>query len=394
MRRFVLLSLGLLGCTSAEAPVAEGPAAPVLLPARDATAPAAPGPYAVGVTTMEVEGPDGGAFPVEVWYPAEHPLGAEMGSYELLVGALVIAEVPSPIGAVRDAPVDYRGAPHAAVVFSHGYAATRLQSIYLTEHLASHGFVVVAPDHLGNTIRELIDTEAADLAFESLRKRPEELRRSLDAVLARSGTPGDLLEATVDEARVGVGGHSFGGLTTFRAIGGTHDPASTTAYCDATGSSFCEGWPPPAPLEPVDAEPRFRAALAQSPGGVEVFGPDGLDTVTIPVMIQGGTLDEITPHDTEAREFYARAVSPTSLVTVVDGGHYTFSDMCPMIDVLGLTVEQFDDGCSDQNLAYDVGQAIANEYAVAFFRRHLMGDERDADLLDGDRLLDHVELER
>jgi predicted dienelactone hydrolase len=32
----------------------------------------------------------------------------------------------------------------------------RFQSYFLCEHLASHGFVVVAPDHIGNTTIDLV----------------------------------------------------------------------------------------------------------------------------------------------------------------------------------------------------------------------------------------------
>ncbi len=37
------------------------------------------------------------------------------------------------------------------VIYSHGNGGLRYVSAFLTEHLASHGFVVMAPDHTGNT---------------------------------------------------------------------------------------------------------------------------------------------------------------------------------------------------------------------------------------------------
>jgi predicted dienelactone hydrolase len=38
------------------------------------------------------------------------------------------------------------------IVFSHGFGGIRFQSYFLTERLATHGFIVIAPDHPGNTL--------------------------------------------------------------------------------------------------------------------------------------------------------------------------------------------------------------------------------------------------
>src|SRR5690606_1617654 len=54
--------------------------------------------------------------------------------------------------AVQNAPFLKTERPCPLVIFSHASGGTRLQSIFFTEHLASHGFVVMAVDHLGNTI--------------------------------------------------------------------------------------------------------------------------------------------------------------------------------------------------------------------------------------------------
>ncbi len=63
--------------------------------------------------------------------------------YELYLGTLKLAEIDSPNAAVRDAALDRRGAPYPTILFFHGNGGVRAQSYFLTEHLASHGFVVV-----------------------------------------------------------------------------------------------------------------------------------------------------------------------------------------------------------------------------------------------------------
>ena len=43
------------------------------------------------------------------------------------------------------------GGPWPIILFSHGNQGIKEQSFFLTEHLASHGYLVVAPDHQYNT---------------------------------------------------------------------------------------------------------------------------------------------------------------------------------------------------------------------------------------------------
>jgi predicted dienelactone hydrolase len=332
---------------------------------------------------MDVDDGTGRVLPVEIWYPAEPADDAPVELYQLKVGALVVAEDPSPLGAVRDAPLSLAGAPHPTVVFSHGFGATRLQSLYMTEHLASHGFVVAAPDHIGNTIRELIDTSAADTAIESAAKRPNDVSVTLDAILARSeGWPDDPLAFAVDPARVGIAGHSFGGFTTFRIAGAAIDMEYAESYCTANpGALFCEGWPPAEPFPPSQGDDRFIAALPQTPGGAAAFEGGGLSAIDVPVMIQAGTADTTTPYQLEAVEPYEAMVGPAWLLSLEGAGHFTFSDMCRLVKLIGLTPEEFDDGCSDANIAVEQAHPIINRFATAFLRTHVAGDDVDADLL-------------
>ena len=45
--------------------------------------------------------------------------------------------------------------PYPLVVFSHGAYGVRFQSVFFTAYLASHGYVVVAPDHPDNCLFDL-----------------------------------------------------------------------------------------------------------------------------------------------------------------------------------------------------------------------------------------------
>ncbi len=342
-------------------------------PPRDPLPATSLGPYAVGVTTMDVSAGDR-TLPMEIWYPAE-PSDAAPERYQLKLGALVVVEADSGVGAVRDAALDLRGAPHPVVMFSHGSGGTRIQSLYLTEYLASHGFVVAAPDHVGNTFAEEVNEAAQLPRIEAARLRPEDMRAGLDALLARGDTAGDLLELAVDPARIGIAGHSFGGFTSLRIAGAHIDVGGFAAECASDPEQLiCDGYPPDGPFDEIQRDERVVAAVAQAPGGAVAMGSDGFGAVAIPTMIQAGTADWHTPYDSEAAAPYAQLPSPAWLLTLDGAGHFTFSDMCWLLEALGLTIEDFDDGCADTNLPIDDAHPLIQAATTAFLRQTVAGD--------------------
>lgn len=373
MRAFLFLcALCLLsGCADDAGPEDLGPPEPA--------SPEAPGPYAIGVTTLEVES-GGRTLPVEVWYPARG--GGEPEEYVLRVGVLELARLSSPRGARRDAKLDRRGAPYPSVVFSHGNGGTRIQSVYMTEYLVTHGFVVAAPDHVGNTFAEQINKALAIPAAEAAALRPGDVSRTLDAVLAESAAAGSRLGGAVDASRVGVAGHSFGAYTTLRIAGATIDTQAVLAECLAGGGLICDGWEN-VEMPASQADPRFVSALAHAPGGAQAMyggARNGFADVAMPVMIQGGTSDALTPWATEQEAPYASLPAPAMLLGIDKAGHFTFSDMCLLVATLGLSVKEFEDGCGPANIPYEEAHAIINRYSTAWLQKTLLGLET-SDLL-------------
>ena len=93
--------------------------------------------------------------------------------------------------AVRGAPIAEEGEDFPLVLFSHANGALRMQSTYLTVPLASHGFVVAAPDHAGNTLTELLASDEVDVGAQllSFQDRPRDLGVVLDALLRAQVAP-------------------------------------------------------------------------------------------------------------------------------------------------------------------------------------------------------------
>ncbi len=94
-----------------------------------------------------------------------------------------------PAVAFDSSPPASQAGGFPVVLFSHGFAGYPEQSVSLTTHLASWGFVVAAPDHVERSLDGLLGSAGAGVAR---RSDPDVLQATLDAVLAASGASGVL----------------------------------------------------------------------------------------------------------------------------------------------------------------------------------------------------------
>src|SRR5690606_16328760 len=119
---------------------------------------------------------------VVLWYPTRDASGDS---------ALYAGLLPAPGAFAGAAPVDDAG-PLPVVVFSHGNTSFAEQSYFLTEHLASHGFLVAAVDHTGNTF-----SAGGGVPVEIFHWRPGDLTALLDHLegLPAAHALGDLVGA-------------------------------------------------------------------------------------------------------------------------------------------------------------------------------------------------------
>ncbi len=252
-----------------------------------------PGPFGVGVRTLEVPDSDRArAFPCEMWYPAAGLLPGE-----------------PPRKRAADSPAEERGAPAAAglhplVIFSHFSGGDRRTATYLTTHLASHGYAVAAIDHSEVVAPELRPNPDADPAGRARRidaiiaSRVPDVRVVLSA-LTGPHRPAGLDGIGLDRDRVGVAGHSFGGWTALAA---------------------------------PEHEPRVRAVVALAPGGSSRPLPGVLPLTlafgwrrVVPVLILTGDCDVPVPLD-GVQEIFARAPEPKRMFVLRRADHQHFAD--------------------------------------------------------------------
>ena len=115
--------------------------------ARDV--PDQPGPWRVGHTERSaIDAARGGrVLELDLWYPAGVVAPDASPAFYSLLGALGITSA----GGFENAPVADAGS-YPLIVFSHGFGSINTQSFHLMEHLASHGFFVIALEHTGNKV--------------------------------------------------------------------------------------------------------------------------------------------------------------------------------------------------------------------------------------------------
>ncbi len=308
------------------------------------------GPFPVGVKTLELADPSrsavGGSGPrpvrTEVYYPSTPASVAGLPRDVVTLFGIRIVETP----AFRDAAL----APgrHPLVLFSHGNNGLRIQSFFFAAHLASHGFVVVSPDHHGNTFP---DTLAGVVDPAASVNRPLDLSFLIDAFLAFDGEPGNFFEGAIDPDRIGASGHSFGGYTVFALAGGSFPLGTFT-------------------------DPRVKAIFPQAPG-TGAFPDSFFSSVSIPTLIVGGSLDETTPFPSSQQRPFDHLPSGAvvvGLAELVGAGHFTFSDFCEVPRNLLAFLGGFEEACEPRHLPWRHAHDIINYLSLNFFDGVLRGD--------------------
>jgi predicted dienelactone hydrolase len=263
-----------------------------------------------------------------------------------------------------DAAPGAEGGPYPLLLFSHGYGGSGISAVFFTEALASHGWIVAAPDHhdrhsavrirtgpvkggdrrgLLQYGREIAASGPGDRG--KFLYRLDEMQCVLDGLLAS-----DQFGKLIDKDRIAVGGHSFGGFTALGLCG-------TIA-------------------ERHDA--RIRAVLLFSTGaGGYLFTEAELAAVKMPSMLHLGererarnqkrgkhTMAELTG------KIYASLSPPKYMLEIKDAGHFSFNNC---FDETPRARGQ--SGAEEQH-------EVIRRYSIAFLEKYVAGRK------DLDRVLD------
>jgi len=267
------------------------------------------GDYGVGVQTLELvksdsvdllnlseENPDATYdrnLTVEVWYPATIPAdAAESVTYEDHLGRADVEGSLRPFTfqgrAMRDALPDASGAPYPLVVVSHGYPGSRLMMTYLTENLASKGYVVVAIDHTESTFTDVTNFGS------TLFNRSTDQRFVIDQMAERNEGE-DFLSGMLDADNTAVVGYSMGGYGALATIGAGYNQVLSNFIGPVAEPLLFD--------EDFEADPRVKAAVLFAPWGgdlsavgapgVSFWNPEALANITVPTLWVSGSQDDV-----------------------------------------------------------------------------------------------------
>ena len=339
----------------------------------------ATGPYPVGFQSFELTYARAATgeertIEVNVWYPA-----AEAGdgmSYR--VGGVV--SVPTE-GADQGLGVAAGSFPVA--VYSHGNGGVGLLAYPYGEHLASHGWIVVAPDHTGNTALDFLGGGADPFVRSSL-DRPNDLSAVLDWVDEASTE----VAAAGDTGQTLVFGHSFGGYTTLALAGATPTlERLARGGCPDPENPSCALLDDPAvqaAFEAGFADPRVDAIVPQAPA-IGSLDPASITALDLPVMLQSGRLDRTTTQETSAEPTWAALDGTQDLwVEMPRGGHFTFLSICD--DLSPELLEAFqpdapDDGCNEEFIPAADALPALEAYVLGWGRLHVLGETELAEVV-------------
>ena len=356
-------------------------ALPILLPVPQLPTPT--GPYAVGTIILHLvdetrsdllgDPAQPRELMAQVWYPAAPDASGDLAPYlnRLDVAAPVLAErlgLPAfflghidltHTHAHLNAPVAAGEAPYPVLLFSHGWQGMRAQNTFQMEELASHGYVVIAPDHTHAAVvtvlppdrvilnnPALMDDSSDDAYARSsnaiVRTYAADLQYLLDQA-ALWNAAGGPLAGHLDLERVGVFGHSTGGGAAVELCG--RDPRCDTLL-------VLDGW-----LNPVSAD-----IIAQVP-----YTPPAL-------FLKASNNTFNAANDARLWQLVSHLQNGGNVLEIEGTHHFDFTDI-PLLTPLAHRLD----------LAGTIGASrglpLINAYTLAFFNHTLQN--QPAPLLDG-----------
>ncbi len=320
------------------------------------------GPFVVGYRHWETTYTSPGSgeqrtIGINIWYPATEKTATSPNYLNLALFRDTDVYVNAP-----PAPPVYPNGKYPVWAHSHGSQAYGGSSSDLMRHVASHGWVAVAPDHTHNLFNE--DVSPRPLAFYA--ERPTDVIVAIDQLEALPDAT--WLAGEADTSKVIVSGHSFGTFDTWALGGIRYDLASLDARCvngdwadcsDQTKAPFAAGFRD----ERVVGVIPMAGAL-----GREWRGLEGTNSMPVPVFLMSGGNNDVG----DAEQFADAAGSDITWVEIAGGCHETFA--------LGI--------CNTLNKF--AGYKMVNTYALAFGRKLVLSDTSPNTLgiMDGSVVVD------
>ena len=221
-------------------------------------------------------------------------------------------QVPVKLYVPMPAPANSGHTKFPVILFSHGLGGSREGGKQWAAHWASHGFIVVAMQHIGSdeglwkgaSPRDIATKMKAGMTLSNLSLRVGDVGFVIDEVIRRSAS-GDTAFANADPRRIGMSGHSFGGQTTLAVTGQKSPMLGGQAGLDL----------------------RISAAIAFSPNArdksnlARQFGEITLPFFSVTGSMDGSILNDDTKFE-DRRLPYENMPAGQKYLAVFDGGDH------------------------------------------------------------------------
>lgn len=273
-------------------------------------------------------------------------------------------------------PDPFPGDRVPVIVQSHGLASSPVDLQNYAIHLASYGYFVAAPQHPGSDTDQVFNMLAGAAAdvfkLAEFVDRPLDISHVLDELERRNDSE---FGNNLDLQTVGVMGYSFGAYTAFALAGAeiqfdkleiacspaiAHPNLSLLLQCQALNL----------PRQRYHLhDGRVRAILSIDSVGSEVFGPQGIAKIQIPVLLVAGSHDAAAPLAFEQIRLFHWLTAPQSYLALMQGRAHV-QDIGRLVESLNLQIKV------SPRFTFSPDVIPFEEYikalSLAFFHRQLM----------------------
>jgi predicted dienelactone hydrolase len=363
------------------------------VPLVDAPELAPRGPYSVGVRTIELKNPSQpdilnfdkstGKVPlydrsltVEIWYPATIPADAEERTWYVM--SMPGSSAPDYSGpkSLTFAGKALRGAPPATgksfplVIVSHGFPGSRFFLSYLTENLASKGYIVAAIDHTDSVT-------GSEKGFQStLLNRASDQLFTVAAIEELSHRSDHFLHGLVDEKNVAIIGYSMGGYGALASAGAGYSKKSPTSHALIPGDYF-DDWTAGSPKYKSHLRKEIKAVVAIAPWGAQppnsLWEPESFAAIHIPLLFIAGDQDDISDFRNGIKPAFEQSTHSDRCMLVYENARHNVGGNPPPPDFTGTFSQR--EFFEEPVWRKDRITAINQHFITAFLDLYLKGDE-------------------
>lgn len=219
--------------------------------------------------------------------------------------------------------------PAPLVIITHGFGSSRSHFQYLATHLASYGYIVLVPEHIGSNkeykqafLRGELSVDVSPIEFYS---RPQDITYLLNEIEEDSE-----LNPLINWQEVGILGHSFGGNTALVLAGAPINQERINQVCQENQPSLnismllqcrASGLPPG---NSALRDERIKVVVAANPVTSTALGIEGMGKIDIPTMMLAGTQDTTTPFILEQAHPFLWLQTQNKYLGVMEGGSHGY----------------------------------------------------------------------